>query len=276
MQLIAIVLTLEVQAAAVLPAHLGRSNHAMVLNQIERIDGALARRLHDGSGARPLTCSGLLGAGAAAGNVTLAAGETVRVRVTGLNAPVAAALQAALIAEPPAEWSLHRTPLRVLRATADGAVERWAGSADYAQLLAQAAEGVAGSAADRRLRLHFAAPAAFRSGGMTMPLPLPGLLFGSLLDRWNAFSAAALDKDVRDTAQAAVAISHFRLTSAAVAQKEGGLEIGCMGDVTYEYLGGDPYWLRQLRALAAYAFYSGVGLKTTVGMGQCVWRQGEA
>ncbi|MBX3015615.1 MAG: CRISPR system precrRNA processing endoribonuclease RAMP protein Cas6 [Caldilineaceae bacterium] len=37
-------------------------------------------------------------------------------------------------------------------------------------------------------------------------------------------------------------------------------------------LGGDRYWLATLNMLADFAFYSGVGVKTTIGMGQA-WRE---
>lgn len=272
MQLLSIVLTLQAQETAVVPAQLGRSNYAATLAQLERIEPLLAQQVHGGSAAKPLTCSGLLNAGAATDMVTLAAGAIVRVRVTGLNEAVCAALHQALIDAPPPTWSLHRVPLRLVRATADAGDDRWAGSTDYAQLMAQAAREQ-GGAEQRRLHLHFASPTAFRSGGMTAPLPLPGLFFGSLLDRWNTFSPAPLDEDVRAAAQAGLALSHFRLESVPVAQKQQGLEIGSVGDVTYTYLGEDPYWLRLLRLLAAFALYSGAGIKTTMGMGQCVWRQ---
>jgi CRISPR-associated endoribonuclease Cas6 len=39
------------------------------------------------------------------------------------------------------------------------------------------------AAPNPRLTLHFASPATFKSGGLHVPVPLPGLVFGGLLER---------------------------------------------------------------------------------------------
>jgi CRISPR-associated endoribonuclease Cas6 len=38
--------------------------------------------------------------------------------------------------------------------------------------------------------------------------------------------------------------------------------------MTYRALGADRYWLGVINLLADFAFYSGVGVQTTTGMGQ--------
>jgi len=53
-----------------------------------------------------------------------------------------------------------------------------------------------------------------------------------------------------------------------VQQKGGAPLIGGIGRATYSALGGDRYWLATMQMLADFAFYSGVGVKTTSGMGQ--------
>ena len=42
-----------------------------------------------------------------------------------------------------------------------------------------------------------------------------------------------------------------------------------VGEITYEAKHANPQQLRDLHALAGYALYSGVGIQTTMGMGQC-------
>jgi CRISPR/Cas system endoribonuclease Cas6 (RAMP superfamily) len=44
--------------------------------------------------------------------------------------------------------------------------------------------------------------------------------------------------------------------------------IGGVGRATYTALGGDRYWLATMQMLADFALYSGVGVKTTIGLGQ--------
>ncbi|MEZ4726037.1 MAG: CRISPR system precrRNA processing endoribonuclease RAMP protein Cas6 [Caldilineaceae bacterium] len=103
---------------------------------------------------------------------------------------------------------------------------------------------------------------------MHIPLPLPTLLFGSLVERWNTFSTVTLDPAMRDFSSEQIAISHYKLQSTPVEQKGGGLAIGGTGKVTYRALGGDRYWLALFQLLADFALYSGAGVKTTSGMGQ--------
>jgi len=95
------------------------------------------------------------------------------------------------------------------------------------------------------------------------------LVFGSLTERWNAFSSVALDPDVRGFAEERVAISRYELESRPVRQKGGALRIGGVGQVTYLALDADRYALAALNILADFALYSGVGVQTGTGMGQC-------
>ena len=99
-------------------------------------------------------------------------------------------------------------------------------------------------------------------------IPLPGLVFGSLVERWNTFSPVVLSPEMRRFGEEVMAISRYRLASQTVESKAGGLRVGGMGTVTYRALGGDRYWLGVMHMLASFAFYSGVGVQTATGMGQ--------
>ena len=52
-------------------------------------------------------------------------------------------------------------------------------------------------------------------------------------------------------------------------RKNGALRIGGVGQVTYTALDDDRYALAALNMLADFALYSGVGVQTATGMGQC-------
>ena len=100
-----------------------------------------------------------------------------------------------------------------------------------------------------------------------MPLPLPELVFGSLLQRWNAFAPLTLPEEVRRYAQECLAVSRYRLQTRML-QFGAAMSVGFVGQCQYTALVWDAYWLRAIALLAAYAFYSGVGIRTTVGMGR--------
>jgi CRISPR-associated endoribonuclease Cas6 len=265
--LIALKLMLTPTASGHLPPHLGRAVYAAALTRLATLDPALAETIHRGDGPKPLICSGLLGLPS---NGFVTPGHAYAVRLTGLTPAVGEALRTAFLSDPPAQIELDGRAMQVTGAVCDAAVDGWTGQADYpalaARYLAQAAPPAA--PLPRTVTLDFASPTTFKSGGVHIPVPLPALVFGSLVERWNAFSPIALSPDARRFGAEMVAISRYHLRSAAVGHKGEGLRIGGMGRVTYHALGGDRYWLGVMHLLAAFALYSGVGAQTTTGMGQ--------
>lgn len=268
--LISIVITLESETDVTLPGDLGRANYAATLENLNRVDPALARLVHDGDGPKPLTCSGILNGRANREGLLIRAGQPYYLRVTGLLPQISQGLAASLLVDPPPGWELDRHAFRVVAATADPAEHGWAGQSSFESLAAH--QMLQAEKPKRRATLEFLSPTAFKSKGMTVPIPTPDLVFGSLVDRWNAFSPVVLSPEVRRFGDEMVAVSRYKLESRAVAQKSAGkggaLRIGGVGSVTYTALGGDRYWLGTLQMLADFALFSGVGVQTTTGMGQ--------
>lgn len=264
--LIALVLTLTSPTDAVLPAHLGRANYAATLAALQRVDPALGPALHDGAGPKPITCSGLLPAAGGQGNTLIRAGERYYVRITGLTPLAGQALDAALLATPPTTWTLADHEFIVSSVCCDAEQEPWSGRTTYETLAA--AQLLQDGNLPRKVALLFHSPTSFQSKGMHLPVPLPNLVFGSLVDRWNTFSPVTLSPEVRRFGEEMVALSNYRLESQVVPQKGGSPLIGGVGRATYSALGGDRYWLATMQMLADFALYSGVGVKTTIGMGQ--------
>jgi CRISPR-associated endoribonuclease Cas6 len=271
--LISIILTLIPEAPAALPPELGRAVQAEMLAWLSQVDPALAEAIHASEGPKPLTCSGLVAAEPGeesrhpSDNVAVRPGARYFVRVTGLVKPVSRALFAGLVERPPTRWTLHGQPFRVLEAVCDAARDGWTGQTSCENLAAAALQR--GDRRPRTVTLEFVSPTAFKSQEMQMPVPLPGLVFGSLVERWNAFTTVALDPDLRRFANEQVAISRYRLESRPVPSKGGALRVGGVGQVTYTALDDDRYALAALNILADFALYSGVGVQTATGMGQC-------
>jgi CRISPR-associated endoribonuclease Cas6 len=274
MMLISIVLTLTPTHPGVLPPELGRAVHAATLDRIGQIAPALAEQLHAGDGPKPLTCSGLMPAVGPGQNrrhpgdsMPMRPGERYCVRVTGLVEPVSRTLVAGFLEQPPATWVLHGQPFRLIDAVCDAARHAWCGSATCEDLIASALQQA--GRLPRSVTLEFASPTAFKSGGIQIPVPMPDLTFGSLVERWNAFSPLPLDPAMRGFAGESVAISRYQLESRPFPHKNGALRIGGVGQVTYTVLSDDPYALAAFTALGGFALYSGVGAQTATGMGQC-------
>lgn len=263
--LIAITLPLISETDATLPPYLGRAVYASTLARIQAINPELAREIHELTGPKPLTCSGLLNAPTGRQGAAIRAGQPYFVRVTGLTGPVSQALAAGLLTQPPQSWSLDGHPFQLEPAVCDEIQDAWSGRATYEAL---AAGQLLADQESRRVTLKFATPTAFKSQKMQVPIPSPGLLFGSLVERWNTFSPITLSPEMRRFGEEMVAISRYKLQSQPVPQKGGGVRIGGVGEVTYTALGGDRYWLGVMQMLADFARFSGVGVQTATGMGQ--------
>lgn len=264
--LIAITLTLTSPTATTVPAHLGRANYAATLAALQALDPALGPLIHDGDGPKPITCSGILNGRAKRDSMPIVAGQPYSVRMTGLTDTVSQALAAALFETPPTTWELDGHLFTVAAVTCDPDQDPWTGQTSYETLAA--AQLIQGERPNRQATLRFVTPTTFTSNNMTVPVPMPSLVFGSLVERWNAFSPVTLSPEMRRFGEEMVALSRYRLESKAVQQKGKGLRIGAVGEATYAALGGDRYWLGVLQMLADFANYSGVGAQTTTGMGQ--------
>ena len=117
-----------------------------------------------------------------------------QVRITGLTPPISAALQVGLLEQRPQQWELDRHRFAVVDVICDAATNDWTGQTSYEHLAAR--HLLASEQLPRTVELEFASPTAFHSKGATMPVPLPELVFGSLVDRWNAFSPITLSPSV--------------------------------------------------------------------------------
>lgn len=226
----------------------------------------LAGELHSGERPRPYTVSNLVMGKRARGAVQLEARQGGWLRLTGLTEAVRGCLQA-VAAKPPETVELDGHSLIVAGATLDSAVHPWAGQTTYQALAAPFLLGGLPNLSNR-IDLEFASPTTFRSQGHYVPLPLPEFVFGSLLDRWQAFAPIALHPDTRRFANEAVVLAKYHLRTRGVPYKQGGMQIGFTGEATFLALDRDRYWLNVLHLLAAFAFYSGVGYQTGAGLGQ--------
>ena len=274
MELLSLVLTLRPTAEAALPPRLGRAAHAILLARIAAHDPALAEEIHEGDSPRPITASELIGG--RYGERRVSPEQPYTLRNTALTAATAAALSAAFTLGDTLTFEGVDFTVEAIEPMANlqspNPQSPWAAFDDY-QSLAACYLLPSGPAPASRWTFVLASPTAFRSQGQTQPLPLPGLFFGSLVKRWNAFAPVALPEEgVKRYAEEMVVVSRFSLRSAPGWDRgqgeRRGLRIGSIGKIAYSALNRDRYWLSALGLLAAFALYSGAGAQTTMGMGQ--------
>lgn len=262
--LYSLVLELRPQQEALLAPTHGYHAYALLLQMLRWQDPALAQQLHDIQGPKPLTVSPLHGRMERRGAfVAVSPSEVYWLRLTILREELFARLLDALINLPnDRDLLLEAAAFRLHRVLTTPGETEWANFDSFDGLLARARP-------ERRLRLAFHSPTAFRSGGQrNVALPMPGLVFGSLLARWNEFAPSPLSEDLRRQAEEGLLIARYRLETRMLdfgKYKEMGFE----GECEYELQAAvAPAAAAQLATLADFAYYSGVGAKTAMGMGQ--------
>lgn len=270
--LVSLVLTLRSlpfdQGDRPMPRWWGRAAHALLLKVLSQADPSLAERLHAQEGLKPFTASNLLGhfkSGVPDTEQTYTLRFTA-VQLEPANILVQAAREGGSLAVG-SHIELDYIPFQIEAASLAPEQHPWAAVTSY-QALFQA-NMLPANPPPRRISLHLASPTGFQSSGSTLPLPLPELVFGSLLDRWNTFAPVALPHDLRRYARECLNISRFHLRSLGVPVKEGGLRVGAVGEVTYTTSNYDRYWMSLVNTLAAFAQFSGVGAGVSGGLGQC-------
>ncbi len=264
---------LRVQALDTLPAtethkdtrFWGSALHSVFMTALAQSDPALAKHLHDKNDIMPFTVSDLYGWKRNAG---LAINQDAWIRFTGLTADVCHALQAAVQhgnLKVGNGLMIDDLPVRIVEhvQTADHA---WVGQTTYEALSAPWL--LSKQTAPAYLQFKLSSPTRFKRDGHWIPHPLPDLVFGSLLSKWNKFAPIELPPELKRFSAECLATSHFRLNTRTVNVK-GSNRPGAEGIVRFVATNRDRYWLSCLQVLAQFSRYCGLGAGTTMGLGQC-------
>jgi CRISPR-associated endoribonuclease Cas6 len=271
--LYSIVLTLAPTRETTVRATVGHHAHAAFLRTVRQSDQALAEVLHlPNLPARPFTVSPLLNVGRAQdGRVRLSPQQDYFLRFTVLYPPIFERFMARFLrGEGRPVIRLGRAVLLIKEILNTPGSHPWAGYSAWARIAAEAQP-------EPEIALDFCSPTAFgfgqkEWGKKAVVLPGPSLVFGSLVKSWNSLAPPPLQVDRK--ALMAYVEEHV------VVKRLDGLEtrmlhfgrspqVGFVGQVTYGLMADNEAARCQLNALADLAFYAGVGMKTTMGMGQC-------
>ncbi|KAA3664953.1 MAG: CRISPR system precrRNA processing endoribonuclease RAMP protein Cas6 [Chloroflexi bacterium] len=124
-----------------------------------------------------------------------------------------------------------------------------------------------------QMQLEFVSPTAFRQGPGHLPLPLPGNVFRWPFNVWQRYAPERLriHESWLDWCAKNVFVTAHRIETAVITinLRNGRSDdfIGFVGPVTFHAQSKDDEALRIWQALGKLAAFSGVGHKTTMGMG---------
>ncbi|MGC8967891.1 MAG: CRISPR-associated endoribonuclease Cas6 [Thermus sp.] len=147
-------------------------------------------------------------------------------------------------------------PFRVRAVLQEG--HPWAGVSTYPRLFQ--------GPLDRDLPLRFHSPTFFRRKGVHYPLPEPRLVLESLLRRLEAFGPLKAPPEVREALLERTTVRSLSgRTERAATEVD---TVGFVGRVVYHLPRATEEEALWLSALGRFAFFSGVGAKTSLGYGR--------
>jgi CRISPR-associated endoribonuclease Cas6 len=158
---------------------------------------------------------------------------------------------------PQKPFHLGSGELQIISILSSNKSHPWANACSYQEIYETASES------DRNLNFKIYTPTAFRQGKNDLFLPTAEIVFSSLLRKWNKYSNLPLENiSFQD-----IYPSLFDIKTEIIFNETNKF-IGCVGDINYKILGEtDSSLIRSINILADYAFYSGIGRKTTMGLG---------
>ena len=249
----------------------GRHLHALFLTLVSSVDSTLGDRLHDSTADKAFTLSPLqinspLLKGGKGGSKLqyshqqpIPAGTPCWWRISLLDDTLFGKLtQLWLNLNPNRPWHLGPADLYItsIQGTPKS-IQPWANASTYAQLYEEANDR------NSSINLTFSTPTAFRQGQYDTTLPTRESVFNSLLSRWNKYSGIEFPQIAIESIFPSFVNIHTEILADSRSKF-----IGIIGEVTYKILGAvEPIQIKQINALADFALYTGVGRKTTMGMG---------
>jgi CRISPR-associated endoribonuclease Cas6 len=256
----------------------GKILHGLFYELLQKASAAKGDEVHSTEGLKPFSTALLLNERQRRAE-HIRAGEEVKIRFTFLDDALYPLLARYFLTTPDLSFDLVRTELTVARIlTTPQSGEEWAGCTSFEDLYAHA------SAEEKQFSFQFTTPTFFKRGGgpaypdLIVPLPLPDLVFGSLLRNWNQFASTAFIEAtlLREICAHHIEVTYHRISSQLarlVFQREDGQYKtttfpGFVGTCSFRLVGlQNSDLVKTLNALADFAFYAGVGARTTMGCG---------
>lgn len=247
----ALVMQIGAASKKSIPPDLGRAIHAQVMDWLSLGDTQIANLVHQNQNS-PLSLSGLIGERR---RVITQPGDNFILRISLLDGDLITPLLRGIENWGNKPLILEKCPFVIRSIYSLPGTHPLVDASDYATLTnIRAISGEIG--------LKFLSPTSFKQAQTVQTFPLPELVFGNLLRRWNAF--APEDYQFPHIEWKGVTCA-FELKTHAV-RLISGTEIGAKGWVKYHF--PDTEQTKIANILSNFAFFAGVGRKTAMGMGQ--------
>jgi CRISPR-associated endoribonuclease Cas6 len=265
--LVSLVLQIRPRVNCELPATLGNAMHAFFIDLVARNNWVMAHELHAARAEKPFTISPLQGHFSFQdGSIVLDSQKEYWLRFTSIETALSHLLLE-LNEKSIGEVDLLGAKFAVTKVTSSPDEHPWAGSTTFERMY----DGIVASQQPlpRKIKLRLFSPTTFHSNNRSMPLPIPRLVFAHLSQKWNAFSPIHLGSDVANVIEEKVSLSRYEELRTQMLDFGDYRQVGFVGECEFLiHLEKDDIRARVIHLLADFAFYGGVGYRTTMGMGQ--------
>lgn len=265
-----VIVNLRVAENSTLPTTHGHLLHAAFMDMLRLVNPEPAAELHDANRRKPFTLSPLQGIGhGKQGKITLKAAQKCWFRATFLDSRLLQDFTTYFIQGYTTLrlghvnfiiTEIHTAPLGHSQAQTSSTNALWS----------QWACALLGDS-HLQIPLHFASPTAFSFRGNVRNmyiLPDPPLVFHALAGYWDDLVNDSQQEEIQQFTTESVVLSHLNIKSVML-RFPNNPQIGFTGRVTFKVLDEtNPEMIRHLNRLADLAFYTGIGSKTPMGMGQ--------
>ncbi len=267
--LLSTVFTLTSERDSELPFQNARMLQAAFLKWLQQTSPGLTAKLHDKNRRRPYTISNLDGDFRNdRGRITLRAGQKIWFRVTGVQAALNDAVRHA-IEEQQCGPGLARPSLLPDAAHCTAEEHEWAAISSFGNIIENAQNALAqlqGLAPEATL--FFRSPTCFFENNQSLPLPVPRFVFGYLLNEWQTNSPHELPLEDIQHFVDSIYLAYAKIETRYV-HDDRLRRTGFIGTARFAIHPALPEVYRFcLHLLAQFAFFSGVGSHTALGMGQ--------
>lgn len=260
--LYAVLLKLKADGDAIISPTQGHHAYGLFLELIRRANSSMADELHASDSMKPFTISPLQGKfQRSAKNLKVIGGYEYSIRLTFLKEDIFAYFMDAMLKAVSQPLRLESAIFHIDHVVLLHDDSPLCHHQSYEELCSE-------STSERKVRLQFLSPTAFRSGGKRNVLfPEASLAFGSYLSKWQHFSPIKVDEHTAEFLEQII-VARYKLNTRILhfnAYQETGFEGECTFELPADF---DEDSLKTINALADFAFYAGTGAKTTMGMGQ--------
>lgn len=237
----------------------GKAAHGFFLKMVQEHDPTTAEKLHRSRPIKPFTLSVHAPTVKSNNKVSIPGDEQFRLRITVLDEKLESIVLASILKhlESDALQLFAGIPVRISSITDRTPVlERVSSKAILNRVIDE-----------NTINMKFITPTAFRRIQDQYLYPDPELVFGSIFRNWSIYASVELPPS-DDTTFRRIRVSRYNLQTRMLKFK-GFSQLGFVGTVQYnlERLSNQEKIL--VSALSHYANWSGVGAKTTMGMGVC-------